>query len=152
MKRRLIQELLVISTLLLLVGTTGCLSSPAYERRKMEIPADSLLRLEFSVATNETLEGSWEAGATVAGSLRSPKGTKSSWSQSSVEHLFAIDGEKEPGLYVFTFNNTGSGSSTLIFRHRLMKRVRAGQTTVEPPVPTKGLLSLIHGFRIIANS
>lgn len=42
---------------MLLLHRLGCLGFSPYERKEMGIHADSLLEVEFSVATNEILDG-----------------------------------------------------------------------------------------------
>lgn len=99
--------------------TAGCFVPITYEKTQTAIPPGGFLQIEIYVAEDEVIEGSWRADETIDGSYECPDGTKFSWLLPSAEHKFLIKGEENPGLYVFSFRNSGDEAGMITLRYRI---------------------------------
>ena len=116
---KVILRLLVASVCLVTVCLVGCFVSVPYEKTETAIPPGQVLEMRIELAEGEVVEGSWGADEAIEGSYQRPDETKFYWTVSSTEHSFTISGENNPGVYLFSFHNTGAKVTTLKFRYRI---------------------------------
>ena len=124
--RRVIQRLLIASLSLVIAFTAGCVFD-LYEKMEVDVPPGDILQVQFRVAEDEVLRGSWTADEGIEGSYIRPDGRKSAWSSTSMQHDFYIEGEMYPGLYVFKFSNFGDGVGIVKFRYRIQEQSEVSQ-------------------------
>lgn len=102
--------------LLVLLVLAGC--SSGYTENTVTVPASGSVQVSVDVRSGEYVDGNWQSSYPIAGSYTGPVGSKLSWSVSSSQHDFLLDGASKPGAYLFTFRDAGSNGGTLIFKYR----------------------------------
>jgi len=120
------QWLLMTSLSLVIAFTVGCVFD-LYEKMEVDVPPGDILQVQFQVAADEVLRGSWTADEDIEGSYIRPDGRRSVWSSTSMQHDFCIEGEMYPGLYVFKFSNSGDEAGIVKFRYRIQEQSEVRQ-------------------------
>ncbi len=122
------QWLLIASLTLVVAFSSGCMFGfDPYEKMEVDVPPGDILQVQFQVAEDEVLRGSWTADEGIEGSYIRPDGRKSAWSSTSMQHDFDIDGSRYPGLYVFKFSNSGDSVGIVKFRYRIQEQSEVSQ-------------------------